>query len=115
VLELQHACLALGFQGIHRTSSGGQSALQQIQRNLYEILRRGRPKVMRDLSPRWQGQALASNLSKIRVPVWAVAAVLALLLFVLFLVLRYLLGGGTDASVHAMSILHPDTPLTLPG
>ena len=43
VLELQHACLALGFQGIHRTSAGGQSALQQIQRNLYEILRRVRP------------------------------------------------------------------------
>jgi type VI secretion system protein ImpK len=113
VLELQHSCLALGFQGIHRTSSGGQSALQQIQRNLYEILWRVRPKVMRDLSPRWQGQALASHLSKVRVPLWAVAAVLALLLFVLFLVLRYLLGGGTDASVQAMSLLHPDTPMTI--
>src|SRR6202140_3803768 len=25
VLELQHTCLALGFQGIHRTSAGGGS------------------------------------------------------------------------------------------
>src|SRR5690606_24100927 len=55
VLELQHSCLALGFQGVHRTSGGGQVALQKIQRDLYEILRRVRPKVNRDLSPRWQG------------------------------------------------------------
>src|SRR3954469_23412511 len=62
VLELQHACLALGFQGIHRTSTGGPSSLQQIQRNLYETLRRIRPKVIHDLSPRWQGQKLASHI-----------------------------------------------------
>ena len=46
VLELQHTCLALGFQGIHRTSAGGVSTLQQIQRDLYETLRRVKPKVI---------------------------------------------------------------------
>ena len=35
------------------------ATLQQIQRNLYETLRRVRPKVRADLSPRWQGQKLA--------------------------------------------------------
>src|ERR1700755_1230313 len=44
VLELQHTCLSLGFQGVHRTSAGGVSALQQIQRDLYETLRRICPK-----------------------------------------------------------------------
>src|SRR5215813_12485489 len=47
VLELQHACLALGFQGMYRTSEGGVANLQQIQRDLYETLRRVRPRVMR--------------------------------------------------------------------
>ena len=61
VLELQHTCLALGFQGIHRTSAGGISTLQHIQRDLYETLRRVRPKSYRELSPRWQGQKLASR------------------------------------------------------
>ena len=28
VLELQHACLALGFQGMHRTSPSGLAGLQ---------------------------------------------------------------------------------------
>ena len=55
LLELQHTCLALGFQGVHRSAPNGQAALQQIQRNLYETLRRVRPKVAHDLSPRWQG------------------------------------------------------------
>ncbi len=45
VLELQHACLALGFQGMHRTSPNGVASLQVIQRNLYELLRRVRPKI----------------------------------------------------------------------
>ena len=113
VLELQHACMALGFQGIHRTSGGGQTALQQTQRNLYEILRRVRPKVNQDLSPRWRGQALASRLNKIEVPVWAVAAVAGVLLFALFVVLRFLLGGGSEATAEALSTLHPNTKLAL--
>jgi type VI secretion system protein ImpK len=113
VLELQHACLALGFQGVHRTSGGGQTALQQIQRSLYETLRRVRPKVYQDLSPRWQGQALAARLSRIRVPVWGVAAVLGLLLFGLYILLRTLLGGGAEASAEALATLHPNTKLAL--
>jgi type VI secretion system protein ImpK len=33
LLELQHTCLALGFQGVHRSAPNGPSSLQQIQRN----------------------------------------------------------------------------------
>ena len=71
VLELQHACLALGFQGMHRTSAGGPAGLQMIQRNLYELLRQVRPSVMRDLSPHWRGQALANRRRRIQIPVLA--------------------------------------------
>ena len=70
LLELQHTCLALGFQGVHRSAPNGPSSLQQIQRNLYDTLRRIRPKVAHDLSPRWQGQSLASRASRLRVPIW---------------------------------------------
>ena len=41
VLELQHACLALGFQGMYRAAAGGLANLQQIQRDLYETLATG--------------------------------------------------------------------------
>ena len=57
----EHACLALGFQGRYRSEGGGFATLQQIQRNLYETLRRVRPRMARDLSPHWKGQALAAR------------------------------------------------------
>jgi len=113
VLELQHTCLALGFQGIHRTSAGGVSELQQIQRDLYETLRRVRPKVYRELSPRWQGQKLASQTAKLRVPWWGVAGFAGLVLFGLYFVLLYLLTGDVDAAATRMSTLLDSGPLSI--
>jgi type VI secretion system protein ImpK len=106
LLELQHACLALGFQGLYRATPGGQVTLGQIQRNLYETLRRVRPKVARDLSPRWQGQALAALANRLRVPVWVVAAVAAALLFALFVILRILLSGDAENAAAMTMTLH---------
>jgi type VI secretion system protein ImpK len=107
LLELQHTCLALGFQGVHRSAPNGQSALQQIQRNLYETLRRIRPKVMHDLSPRWQGQQLTGALSRWRVPLWVVASVVGALLLALYITLLALLSGGSEAVASAIETLHP--------
>ena len=113
VLELHHACLALGFQGVYRTQGGGLASLQQIQRDLYETLRRVRPKVARDLSPHWRGQALGLNVTRSRVPVWAVGAISGALLFGLFVILRILLSGSADAAVQATATLHPDDKIAL--
>ena len=61
LLELIYTCLALGFQGKYRHSPQGAVELQRIQRELYEILRKVRPRVDLDLSPRWMGAALANR------------------------------------------------------
>jgi type VI secretion system protein ImpK len=106
VLELHHACLALGFQGVHRTQAGGLATLQQIQRDLYETLRRVRPKVLRDLSPHWQGQALGLDANRVRVPVWVVGAVTGAALFALFVTLRILLSGNAEAAAEMTATLH---------
>jgi type VI secretion system protein ImpK len=113
LLELQHACLALGFQGVHRTSSGGQATLQQIQRNVYETLRRVRPRGEYELSPHWQGQALQSRAFRFVIPIWAVAAICGVLLFALYVTLRTLLGFGTDGAVEAAAALHPDDKIEI--
>jgi len=113
VLELQHACLALGFQGVHRASAGGLSSLQVIQRNLYETLRRVRPKVMSDLSPHWRGQALANRRQRIQVPVWLVIAVASLLLFVGFIILRTSLSARAESAAQLAASLHPTGPIDL--
>src|SRR4051794_5832238 len=113
LLELQHTCLALGFQGVHRSAPNGQSALQQIQRNLYETLRRVRPKVQHDLSPRWQGQQLAANASRWRVPLWVVASVIGALLLTLYVGLLALLSGGAGAVAASAATLHPSDKIQI--
>jgi type VI secretion system protein ImpK len=113
VLELQHACLALGFQGMHRASTNGLAGLQIIQRNLYETLRRVRPKSNTDLSPHWRGQALANRRRRVRVPVWMVAAVVAALLTGGYFLLREWLSGRAENAAEAALALHPGDPIEL--
>jgi type VI secretion system protein ImpK len=113
VLELQHACLALGFQGVHRTSAGGAAQLQLIQRNLYETLRRVRAKVSADLSPRWRGQILAARPLRARVPIWAIGGIAALAVFAAFLALRIALSNASEATAAETIGLHPNSEVTL--
>ena len=113
VLELQHACLALGFQGMHRTSQAGIAGLQLIQRNLYELLRRVRPKEMRDLSPHWQGQALANRRRRVQIPAWLVASVVSAMLFAGFITLRTWLAAHAETAAQMAFALHPSDKLEL--
>ena len=113
VLELQHTCLSLGFQGVHRTSAGGISTLQQIQRDLYETLRRVRPKVYRELSPHWQGQKLALRTSRTLVPWWGVLGLAGLLLFGTYFLFLYWLTGGADIATNDVASLLSRDKLSL--
>lgn len=110
LLELIHACLGVGFQGMHRASGGGAAALQQIQRSLYELLRRTRAQ-SRELSPRWQGQAIAPEAMRFQVPLWASAAVVGAVLLGLFLLLRTLLTGNAEATATELAQLHPTSEI----
>lgn len=106
VLELMYTCLALGFQGKYRHSPQGAVDLQRIQRNLYELLRRIRPRVETELSPFWRGQALAGRSGRIRVPFWAAAGFAAASIVGGFFILRYLLGDGAEAATGRVQTLH---------
>jgi len=113
LLELMYACLAMGFQGVHRTSAGGAANLQMIQRNLYEILRRVKPRTSADLSPHWLGQDIPAQGPTFRIPLWALAAIAAALLFALFVTLRILLSNNTEAVTDEMQRLFPEAGLTI--
>lgn len=106
LLELMHACLALGFEGIHRTSAGGAANLQMIQRSLFETLRRVKQPDP-ELSPRWQGQAIASQVARFKVPVWSVAAIAGVAVLGLYFVFRTLLGANAEAAATALLSVHP--------
>jgi type VI secretion system protein ImpK len=113
LLELMHACLCLGFEGVHRVSAGGQGTLQAIRRDVYETIRRNQPKTIEDLSPHWRGQTIALIANRLRIPVWSVAALAAVILLAVYLVLRNLLSSEAEAVALKMAHLHPDTPITI--
>jgi type VI secretion system protein ImpK len=113
VLEFMHSCLALGFEGIHRTAQGGVATLQQIQRDLYDTVRRVRPQESAELSPRWRGQEIALASRRNRVPAWAAAAMALALVSVVFLGLRTILVNDATAVADELLALHPLTPVTL--
>jgi len=113
LLELMYAALALGFQGVNRTSSNGQANLQRIQRDLYEILRRVKPRTTWELSLRWLGQALPHAISRVRIPTWAIFAVTLLGLFGLFITLRMLLNQGADVAAAELAQLHAQGEMKL--
>jgi len=113
VLELLHVCLALGFQGQYRAAQGGPTQLQFIQRNLYELLRRVRPKPVLDLSPRWRGQNLALKGQRFSAPLWVIAALATLLCFAAFLGLRANIGAMGESVAAEIEALHPRAKVAL--
>ena len=115
LLEVMHACLCLGFEGVYRasTSDGGAGALQGIRRDLYETIRRAQPKTIEDLSPHWRGQTIAMVANRLRAPVWSIAAIVAVILLGVYLFLRNLLSGEADALALKMAQLHPSTEINI--
>jgi type VI secretion system protein ImpK len=112
LLEVMHACLSLGFEGVYR-ATGGPGALQGIRRDLYETIRRAQPKAIEDLSPHWRGETIALAGSRFQVPVWSIAAAAGVILLGTYLVLRNLLTGQAEALALVMAQVHPDTELTI--
>lgn len=113
VLEFMYVCITLGFEGIHRTAQGGLATLQQVQRDLFDTIRRVRPQESNELSPRWRGQEIAMSLRRDRVPAWAVAALALGLVCAVFLGLRTILVNEAAAAADELLALHPLTPVTL--
>jgi type VI secretion system protein ImpK len=112
LLEVMHACLSLGFEGVYR-AAGGPGALQGIRRDLYETIRTARPKTIEELSPHWRGQSIPLTGSRLQVPVWAVAAFAGVVLLGSYLYLRNALSGQAEALAIRMAAVHPSSELTI--
>jgi type VI secretion system protein ImpK len=113
LLELMHACLSLGFEGQYRSGAGGDVMLQQIRRDVYQTIRHIRARTSDEISPHWQGQEIAPQHMRQSVPVWAVAAAVAVALLGVFVALRILLSGYSDALAERLVNLHPDTEVMI--
>jgi type VI secretion system protein ImpK len=105
LLELVYAALSLGFEGRYKVMDNGRAQLDSVRERLAAKLRELAPPVDRTLSPHWQGVAAAPVRLRDGIPLWVVAAGLALVLGALFLLLRLTLNAQTDATFTALQSL----------
>ncbi len=113
MLELMHACLSLGFEGQYRTTSGGDVTLQQIRRDVYHTLRQIKARVTDEISVHWRGQDIKLESQRYQLPVAAVASVALLTILGIFVALRFLLSGSSDALAGTMIEVHPRTEVAI--
>ncbi|MDP1651018.1 MAG: DotU family type VI secretion system protein [Rubrivivax sp.] len=110
LLELVYTALSLGFEGRYRVLDNGRAQLDSIRERLALKLRELSGPADRALSLQWQGVAAAPVRLRDGIPLWVMAAGLALLLLALFLVLRLTLNAQTDATFSALQAI--DVPAT---
>jgi type VI secretion system peptidoglycan-associated protein len=113
LIELFHACLAAGFEGRFRVMPDGKRRLHEVMGRLYGALEHPRSLSMIEISPRWKG--LAAPLRKVGMlsKLGLAAAVAALLLLVIYTLLRLVLMSTGGDSWTAVRGLTPETPLRL--
>jgi type VI secretion system protein ImpK len=100
LMELQYACLAVGFQGQYRLLDRGESRLDEIRRETYRRIRERRGTPESTLAPHWQGVQDRRNPIIRYVPWWVIGA-LALLVIVGAFLYFYAKLGTTAAPVNA--------------
>lgn len=109
MLELYHACLAVGFLGRARVEPDGRQQIESRMSAIYSALAGIRPRPETDLMPHWQGVPTPMPaVGWLARAVLAAAAMLAVLLLI-FLVLKLWLDGRDEAARAALRPLPPVT------
>jgi len=96
LLELIYVILALGFEGRYRVLDNGRTKLDGVRERLAQMLREQSGTAIQELSPRWVGMSAAGRRLRDGIPIWLAATVAALMLVLIFVVLRLLIAGHTD-------------------
>ena len=113
LLELLYVCLEFGFEGRYRVTEGGQRRLEAIRQRLLMIIRKQRGEYERDLSPNWRGVSAANQRRLGWMPLWAVGAVSALLLVVIYVGFEWRPSRTSDkiaADIAALRVAAPVPP-----
>jgi type VI secretion system protein ImpK len=107
LLELLYYCLLLGFEGRYRVADNGRSQLETLRQRLLRILRSARGEYARELSPHWRDAPAQAQARRLPVPLWAFAALAAVLALLVFSILSWRLGDRSDAVFAAVGSLKP--------
>ena len=97
ILELMYLCLSIGFEGKYRVVHNGKEQIEIIREDLFSLIRNFRGEFERDLSFGWHGQNSGGATLTEYVPVWVVASVFSLIMFISYLGFHLLLSeSSTD-------------------
>lgn len=95
LLELLYVCLAFGFEGRYRVVDNGRAQLDGVRARLAQMLRQGQTPDPA-LSPRWQGAEPGESGIRHKLPLWVIWAATALVLLIVYMVLRFSINGASD-------------------
>lgn len=113
IIELYHACLAAGFEGRFRVMPDGRRRLHEIMSRLHGALQHTRSLSQVELSPRWRGETAPVGRLGFWSTIGLAAAVAAVVLLLIYIVLRLVLMSGASAPAEALSGAMPGDRLTL--
>ena len=102
LMELLYLCLSLGFEGRAALDPRGQNLLAQRRSKLAGAIGGQRGAMPDELSPQWKGVAVGSGRYLPRVPLWVIAAGLALVGLIIFAALLFRLSTESTAAVTAL-------------
>ncbi len=110
LLELFYIILALGFEGRFRVVQNGKVQLDALRERLAQLLQRERGEAPRELSPAWQTTARATRPLRDSVPLWAIAVMAVLVLFLAYLGASWHLNGQSDPTFSKILALRVPPP-----
>jgi type VI secretion system protein ImpK len=96
LLELMYVCLALGFQGRYRVETDGANTLEAIRENLYRTIRNHRGDNETALSLNWEGIDKSLQSKKVRMPMWAILAIVFAVLGFVYATFSFQLKSHTE-------------------
>ncbi|MFD1951497.1 type IVB secretion system protein IcmH/DotU [Sphingomonas arantia] len=112
LIELYHACLAVGFEGRHRIGdSGGE--LRAALRSAYAVLPQARGLSETELVPAWRGEPTPRGKVGFWAPLVLSTSVMLGILLLAVLGMRLTLMQTGRSSMRAMLAISPESPLRL--
>ncbi len=113
-LQIMYDCMSLGFLGRYRLRARGPAEHDQVREKVWQILRGIAGPMERELSPDWRGVDAPARLVNRAIPVWLVAAIAALLAFMIFGGLLIALSVRADTTNGPFSRLLKPVAVNLP-
>lgn len=111
LLELLYLILSLGFEGRFRVQQNGRAQLASVREKLAQMLSKERGDVIHELSPAWQTTARPARPLRESVPLWAAAALTALVLAIGYLLASFALNQHSDPTFSSILALKAGTPM----